>query len=392
MPLPSSLYDDLVHSIYDAALRPTQWPLVTRAIAEACAAPRAMLFTYAHAPAQGGFTFPHNVPQSTLERWAAKGVHEDPFVQAALAKGLTAEGTVMTDEQLISQPALHATGFYKELWAPIDIARLCSGIVFDATDAHKLPTALSMFRPLADTPFSADETEVVRRLVRHLSRALGVMFHLRDKELRLASSLGALDRLSAGVVLIDRAKRVSFVNRAADELLRTGEVVSLRQPDPSMPGRLALHRRLDSQDAALQHALDQAVAPLVSQDAAEHFSKAVVLHGEDGQPTCVVHAAPLAAGNSFANASSQPSAIVFLYDLESAASVPVELLIELFGMTAAEARAARQVVMGGTAEDMARRLGVSVSTFKTQLQAAYAKSHTHRQADLLKLLLAVASR
>jgi DNA-binding CsgD family transcriptional regulator len=42
-------------------------------------------------------------------------------------------------------------------------------------------------------------------------------------------------------------------------------------------------------------------------------------------------------------------------------------------------------------DDMAHRAGVSVNTFKTQLQAAYAKSHAHRQVDLLKLLLALST-
>lgn len=61
-------------------------------------------------------------------------------------------------------------------------------------------------------------------------------------------------------------------------------------------------------------------------------------------------------------------------------------------MTGAEARAALQLMQGGSSKEMARHLGISVNTFRTQLAAAYAKSNTHRQADLLKLLLALASR
>jgi DNA-binding CsgD family transcriptional regulator len=384
-------YDKLIQSIYDAALSPAHWPEVVRRIAEVCAAPRAMLFTYAHPPAQGGFAFPHNIPQASLERWAAKSVHEDPFVKAAQKKGLTAEGAVMTDADLITQPALQATTFYKELWAPLDIARLCSGMIFDATDAHKLPTALSLFRPLADRPFDQQETETVGRLVQHLSRALGVMFHLRDRDLHVASSLAALDRLPAGVVLIDRSQRVSFANRAAEDIFRGGHTVTMKPSHTSTAGRLGLHPRLSTHEAAFQRSLSQALASMDHQQV-DHFSSALVLHGEDGRPACVVHAAPLAQSQAFTRDQSSPRAIVFLYDLESAASVSPELLAELFGMTPAESRAAREVVLGGSAEDMARRLGISVSTFKTQLQAVYVKTHTHRQADLLKLLLAVAAR
>ena len=40
---------------------------------------------------------------------------------------------------------------------------------------------------------------------------------------------------------------------------------------------------------------------------------------------------------------------------------------------------------------MAEPQGVSVDTFKNQLKPAYANSQTHRQADFLKLLLALAA-
>lgn len=81
---------------------------------------------------------------------------------------------------------------------------------------------------------------------------------------------------------------------------------------------------------------------------------------------------------------------MFLYDVGKASKVRPELLCELFDMTPAEARGL-QVLQGGGGREMAQRSGVSVNTFKTQLHQAYVKSQTHRQADLLKLLLAIAS-
>lgn len=61
-------------------------------------------------------------------------------------------------------------------------------------------------------------------------------------------------------------------------------------------------------------------------------------------------------------------------------------------MTAAEARAALQMTQGGSIGKMRGRLGLSAKTFKTQLKVANLKSGTHRQVDLLTLLLALASR
>ena len=105
----------------------------------------------------------------------------------------------------------------------------------------------------------------------------------------------------------------------------------------------------------------------------------------------VLHVAPLGNAPAFAIGGTRPHAIVFLYDLEAAASVAPGTLCELFGLTGAEARAALQVLQGGSVTDMAQRLGVAANTFKSQIKAVYAKTHTNRQADLLKLLLALAA-
>lgn len=391
MPIGLADYDDVIHRIYDAAVRPDRWQDTVSAIAGLFQAPRALLFTWAHTPQQGGFLFTHNISQSALEHWAAKSMHEDPFVRAARATGVMVEGHATIDEELVPLDQLLATPFYKELWEPMDIGRLVTGVVFDATDSRKLPTVLSLYRSLRDEPFLRADADLLRRVLAHLSRALGVMFHLRDKDLRVAASVAALDRLDGGVVLFDDACQVRFANRAAQLLFASGETVVVGGPDSLAPGRMSLARRLAFLERRFQAMVRQAVDPRVG-DVPEHFSQALVLPEREGRPGCVVHAAPLAATHGFQTGSTGVSGVAFLYDLQRAALVHPDLLCALFGTTPAESLAALQVLQGGSIGEMALRLGVSPNTLKTQLKAAYAKSGTHRQADLLKLLLALASR
>ena len=77
-------YDDLVHSIYDSALEPAGWTNTIGTIAEAFGARKALIYTFMHGPARGGFCFTHNLPQEQLEAWAEISQAEDPFVQALL--------------------------------------------------------------------------------------------------------------------------------------------------------------------------------------------------------------------------------------------------------------------------------------------------------------------
>ena len=94
-------YDDVVHGIYDAALKPMLWPGVIGQISALFDAPRALLFTHSHTPAQGGFTFTHNITQAALEMWAAKSIHEDPWVRSSGRQGRLAEGRVSLDSELV---------------------------------------------------------------------------------------------------------------------------------------------------------------------------------------------------------------------------------------------------------------------------------------------------
>ena len=381
------VYDTLVHAIYDAALHPLRWPQVLERLCAAFESRSALLFTPLHGPAQGGFTFTHCISTATVERWSAKSIHDDVYTQAAVRRGLLVDGLAINSDDLVPRAEAHASRFYQELWEPAGLSHGCMGVVFAGTDARHLPTAISIYRGPGDAAFLPPHVEMLRALLAHLSRSLGVMYHLRDSQLQMAASLAALDRLPGGVVLLDEAGHASFINRSARALFNKGDVVV--QAAGHGLAQLRLAPALRSQEPAFQSLMRRSLEPQSS--AVQYFSDALVICHANGQSACVVHAAPLGSAQSFGTTDGSRSsrAIVFLYSLESVAQVRPELLCELFSLTPAEARAALQLLHGGGVTEMAERLGVSANTFKTQLRVAYEKTHTHRQADLLKLLLSL---
>ncbi|HRD97879.1 MAG TPA: hypothetical protein PLA97_15935 [Rubrivivax sp.] len=381
-------YDDAVHTIYDAAIDPQRWPACLARMCALFGGQAGLLFTPVHSPAQGGFAFTHNISQGIVERWGAKSITDDVYVRKGTQLGLLTDGVSVNGDDIVPREELLTSPFYRDIWEPAGLFRASIGIVFGGSDSRKLPTAMCIYRGPESLPFDATHAELMRRLVLHMSRALGVMFHLRDQRLQVAASLAALDQLPSVVALLDAQGHCTFLNQAARAQLDTGELI-VTAPRPGGGTGLRLVARMQRHEAAFQALLRHAILPL-SEDGA-HFSEALVLEHLDGRPAGVVHAAPLGDAHGFSSASGQPRAIMFLYDLDRAAGVAPQVLCELFGMTPAEAHAALQVLQGGSAEQMAQRLGVSLNTFKTQLRMAYEKSHTHRQADLLKLLLALAS-
>src|SRR5205823_1921451 len=83
-----------------------------------------------------------------------------------------------------------------------------------------------------------------------------------------------------------------------------------------------------------------------------------------------------------------PSAIVFAADPAGAAPPTPVQLRHHFGLTAAEAALAVDIIRGQGLKACAKRLGISDPTARTQLQHIFEKTATRRQAELVRLLIA----
>ena len=76
--------------------------------------------------------------------------------------------------------------------------------------------------------------------------------------------------------------------------------------------------------------------------------------------------------------------------LPTALQLPsVARLVEIFGLTQAQARVAREFSIGGSYKEVARRLGVSVETVRSHIKDIYPKTRVNRQADLVRLILSL---
>ena len=64
----------------------------------------------------------------------------------------------------------------------------------------------------------------------------------------------------------------------------------------------------------------------------------------------------------------------------------VRHLMTLFRLTPAEARLARALACGETLEEYVETSGAKMSTIRTQLRAAFVKTRTDRQSELVRLL------
>src|SRR5215212_10737144 len=82
--------------------------------------------------------------------------------------------------------------------------------------------------------------------------------------------------------------------------------------------------------------------------------------------------------------------VVLFVDPEDCPDLSHSLLQQVFGLTKSEARLASGLLCGQSLQEIAEASGVSVGTVRSQAKAVFAKTHTHRQAELVGLLTRLA--
>jgi DNA-binding CsgD family transcriptional regulator len=357
---------ELVNHIYEGAVRPAEWQAIVAHMAAFFGVQRAALFSTFVGPSKGGLGILHGVPAAALRRWGDEYLAaDDIWAQAAIRKGAFRAGLAFRDTDLVPETEFAASRIYRELLQHVGIGRMCTGVIFDASSDVQ-PTTCGIYRPLSEPAFPEETRKAMTALLPHFSRALGVMYRLRDAEFDLAVTLGALDRVAGGVALFDEQGALRHLNREAERILNLGD---------------GLTREMLEESARAASSADPLQTP--------HFSASRQVPRPSGRPPFVLQFAPLPATNDF---SHEVRAIGFITDPETEARLDVLLLQQLYGITPAEARLAERLCAGDTLTGAAARCGISEATAKTQLARLFDKTNTGRQADLLRVLVSLRAK
>lgn len=371
----------VIDRIYQASLDTECWPEAVQSVAALYDSDKALMMTPGQLPHEGGLAVPVGIPVSAMQEWETRYAPHDVWVQQSVARGLFQQGRVVCDEDLYPHEALLATVWYREFLSRIGVARLLSGVVFGADSPGSPPALISVFRGIEAQPFVARDRELHALLIPHISRALGILFRLRDAEMRMATSLAALDRSASGIVLIGESGHVVFANRAAQDLLRQEDGLMLK----TLPGSLAVLCARDPRDnAALMAAVAQCLKPAVL--AVAHFGQVLPIRRPSGRMAYALNLSSLPVTHDFGSGPDRAHAIIFIRDPEQPPALELDQLRRHFGLTAAECRLLPHLCSGETLAALARTLGLSEATVKTQMRGIFEKTQTRRRAQLVQLL------
>jgi DNA-binding CsgD family transcriptional regulator len=143
-----------------------------------------------------------------------------------------------------------------------------------------------------------------------------------------------------------------------------------------------MRQGLKGATAAATRALETLVAGAA---ATPGVSGTIRLQRPSGRAPLVVIAMPMRGLDDFA-LEEHPGVLVCVSDPTRQPEVEPRLLSELFGLTPAEVALAQQLLAGRELKVIAAANGRDVSTVRKLLARLMAKTETHLQSDLLRLL------
>ncbi len=194
------------------------------------------------------------------------------------------------------------------------------------------------------------------------------------KSIQAATFETVLNTLSMAVLLISSKCQIIHANAAAQTLLEAGDPIG-SQGDVLKP---------KSQQVA---AALRAVLPNTdkTETGIGEFGHRIPAPSVNGDPY-ILHVLPLKHQSMPAGLSPSAIAAIFVTPATSQSESPDAALAALFNLTPTEARVLSKIAAGSTLADVAKTLNTRASTVKTHLLKIFAKTGTHRQVDLVRLV------
>ena len=279
-------------------------------------------------------------------------------------------GELFLCQNLFSEDYVARSEFYQDFLLPSG-HRYMMGTKTLSNSNHE--TALAVLRS-ADRPSAFSEADIAtgHRLLAHVSRACHLWAH--TESLRLGAHLSSASAFA--LIGLDSFRRIVHLNPAAEALLKRGDCLAQQNgfltallPDNASSLRAAIKRVMDTGCA-----VNLAISGLRS-----------------GQDSCMLRIARLERPSGFGLLLSSADVMITAQMRDAPVNLTPRILQETFGLTKSEAAVAIAMAEGRTPEEHATRTGLGMPTVRTQLRSVFEKTQTHRQAELVRLLLQMPS-
>ncbi|WP_280232312.1 helix-turn-helix transcriptional regulator [Nocardia cyriacigeorgica] len=353
-------FSDLIAGIYDSGSSTPRWDSVIADIATAFGAVRGFLVIAE--PPTGQFVV------KTAGGGFGDDIHQH-IVRAADSIQRLPVGVAITSDEVFGLPT---DGNGADAESRRDLAN--SFIARLSRDTPSSWICLTMPEQVDVARHSAGRA-LLHVLAPHLGQALHTQSTMVQLTRERAFALATLEKAQYGIMIVTSDAAVIFANSMAEDITVHGDGLAA---DSS--GRL--RATPSTNQARLSRLIRDAAGP-------EQSSGSVAITRPSGKRPLVVRVSPL--DDLTGDGPPRHRAVLLLViDPDHDPEPQPTTLHDLYGLTDAETLVAMGVMRGDGLPAVADQLSVSLFTARTHLQHIFVKTGTHRQAELVRLLLSSA--
>jgi PAS domain-containing protein len=280
-----------------------------------------------------------------------------------------ATGTASTSNRIFSQEERNALPFFNEFFRPIGLTETLAGNLFNDRGRFSL---IGVQRGDDRPPFDQDDIARMERLMPHITRALQLRRTFVRIEAKNLALQAAIDRLPAGLALLDAAGGALFVNATMEALAKRADGLSLDRSGRPRLANLAARRRFD------------ALFDNVSKGGAGGaLSVPRISGGRDY--SLLVAPAPASLAHLRWDKPGAAGALVLVHDPDSRSSAPVDVLEQALHLPKGAAKLTAALAADEDLKSFAEREGITIHTVRFHLRTALARTGTRNQAELVRI-------
>jgi DNA-binding CsgD family transcriptional regulator len=366
----------LLAALYAAPLEPEMWQVFLDRLCALTNTASSYMVTVD--PEQGNVTLAGgglNFNPETLRLYNEHYGANDPYAAPAMAKPRVG---VIQAEELVSRPDLFRSELYNEVLHPYDLEHMVLLSCGCAEEAGLFP----FWRSPKQGQMDSASLNLLETLLPHVQTALRLRTKVMASNATDLFSEAALDAMSTAALLVTGKGRVRHMNQLAAVYLRRGD-------------GLRLHQNVLT---ATDSAEDEQLALLIAGASAngKNGSEAVrgggALRVSRARSQGVLQVTVLAVSEQKQIAGYESSALVLISDPSSLPRRRTSLMQQLYGLTPAESRLADLLLEGIEVREAAEHLHITIGTARFHLKRVLAKTGSHRQTELLRLMLSLPVR
>ncbi len=361
-------FNELVSSIYDAAMDTALWPVFMKRLTRSLNAPSGLLRVQDLQSKEVGVYITHGLDPGFQQQYKEYYIHRDPLIPAIAAHKT---GAIVQTVTLMPK-SFRKTEFYNDYAGPQGMEHVTGCCLVKNNTRVAI---IGVHRPDRAGCYEPHELALLDLLVPHLQRALQINHHLLQLTGKADAACNILHRLPIGIILVDASGRPVFINSQAETMVAEGNGLTISSDGlqaPTWADTQALHKLIF--EACQSSQKTGGVLSISSSSSSKPLSILVT---------------PINNENEFGLGIdlSQVAAALFIGAAGQQLDFSLEVLSHLYGLTRAEARLAGALANGHSLEKIAEQFKVSKNTIRSQLMSCFQKTGVNRQTELVKLIL-----